>query len=377
VHFLAETDFLSAEDRALLAREFTVANPEEVPNLVDELPPLEGTPEIVAKYHVTDRRRPRLRCAKCGERVHWKGYVLRLPAGKHALLAERHCGRAAFGLNWEQVERAFLQQVSRQSDLVRLEKVRGAFSVFLSEVQSIRSHPQVLAYDKYYNDLRHSFGPLSRGLGKSPKQLGLFNAEVLVRNKEAEYSRAKRQVPDLVEAAEDVSVGPEHRARNQRRLDKWLDQQQPIFKTDIERFGPCLGDAILRDDSPSTLLDDVIKRTGQVQALLDIRNSSDWTAAALTEGFKAINQIVEDVDQVLLTLARFQRFTSRRNMVALAGWATRDHTITGIYRAEGGILVDEVGRRLEPACSSEEIDLPAFEMLQIAFGRESQVAKAA
>jgi hypothetical protein len=374
---LTEHDFLSTEDRALLARDFMVTNPEETPNLVDSLPPLEGSPEIVAKYHIRDRTRPRLRCAKCGERVHWKGYVLRLPDDQHALLAERHCGREAFGLKWEQVERAFLQQVSRQSDLVRLEKLRPVFPTFVSEIESLVSHTQVRAFDRYLYDLRHSFGPLGRGLAKSPKQLGLFNAEILVRNTEAEYARAKRQQPELVESAEDVSVGPEHRARNQRRLDRWLNEQQPIFKTEIVRFGACLGDGILRDESPAVQFTKALECAKQIQTLFDSRSSSDWTATGLAEGFKAIRQVIEGVDWALYTLGRFQRFTSPRNIAVMAEWATRDHAIRGSYRVEGSTLLDDDGRRLEPTCLFDTIDTPAFEKLSEAFGRNVATAKAA
>jgi hypothetical protein len=374
---LAERDFLSAEDRALLAHNFTVANPEETPNLVESLPVLEGPPEIIAKYHIQDRTRPRLRCAKCGERVHWKGYILRLPDARHALLAERHCGREAFGLKWDQVERAFLEQVSRQTDLIRLEKLRTAFPALLAEIEAFTAHQQVRAYDRYFHDLRHSFGPLSRGLGRSPKQLGLFDAEIRVRNAAAEYGRAKRQVPELIEAAEDVSVGPDDRRRNQGRLNKWLAQQEPLFKTDTVRLGVCLGDAILRDESPSGMLGRALGRVRQVQALFDVRRSSDWTAPALADGFKTIGLILDEVDDALFALGRFQRFTSAKNIAVLAEWATRDDTIAGRFRADGSALLADDGRRLEPICIFRPIDAPAYDRLAEAFGRGSPVARAA
>jgi len=72
--------------------------------------------------------------------------------------------------------------------------------------ECLLTHEQVRAFDRYFYDLRHTFGPLSRGLARSPRQQGLFNAEIYVRNTGAEYARAKREAPDLIEEAEDVSV---------------------------------------------------------------------------------------------------------------------------------------------------------------------------
>ena len=373
---MAFKDFLSAEDRALLAREFSQADPEQVPNLVERLPEASGPPKIIARYHV-DHARPRLRCSKCGQRLHWKGYVLELPEELHALLAERQCGRDAFGLKWDQVEREFLQQESRQSDLFRLQKIHTAFPAFVHELGCLLTHEQVRAYDRYFHDLLHTFGPLSRGLARAPKQQGLFNAEIYVRNTAAEYARAKREAPDLVEEAEDISVSPAERQKNNRRLEKWLNQQEPIWKIEVVRLEGCLGDGILREDRPSVLLQKAIALANEASGWLGSRSSSEWTATALTQGFKSLGQLADLVDDVFLLLGKFERFTSSRNISVLANWATRDNTIEGEYRAEGRAIIDEHGNRLEAGCKLEPINAPAFVAFLEAFGRPQTYSKAA
>jgi len=357
---LRERELLSREDQELLQREFTISDPESVPNLASRLPTLSDPPQIIAKYDTKKSGRPALRCCHCSSRRHWKGYVLRLPNGQHALLAERHCGREAFGLRWEQVENAFKQQVSRQADLMRLARVRQVFPDFVLELECLRENEQVLAYDKFRDDLRRKFGPLSRRLGAEPRRNGRFDAEIRVRNREAEYTRARRLEPALVKAAEDVSVGPDERARNQRALEKWLGAQSPIISGELRHVGVCSGYAILDDENPNRLLSRAYNEAMSMAPAIAARTSDEWSGVSLAEVFRAMREIIECVRNALVLLGELARFCERKNFETLATWATQDENVPGKYRVDGGSLIDEQGNRLTVAITLAPLEAPAF-----------------
>jgi hypothetical protein len=153
-----------------------------------------------------------------------------------------------------------------------------------------------------------------------------------------------------------------------------MSDQDPIMKGDIVSMGVCAGAGILHDEKPSALLAGALYRAQRMDTVLRERSSADWTATALAEGFRTIRGIGEAVDDALALLKDFARFTSPQNIALLAAWATRDETIRGKYRTDGGTLVDESGKRLAVNCILDRIDVPALAAFWKALGRDITAA---
>lgn len=278
---MEDDGFLADEDRQLREREFVIADPELAPNLVATIPPLKGPPNIIAKYDLKNTGRPKLRCGHCGTRHHWKGYLLELEDGRHALLAERHCGRKAFGLRWQEVENVFLDAESRQTDLARLIKVRKAWSEFHRQLRVLVSRPEFGVVGVYLDELRHRFGKLSQALARCAREDGVLFITVEVRDQEAEDRRARLEAPDLFKAIDEaLDKDTDSIRRAQSNLRKWMETRGQITKPKREPKGTCAGYKILSAKLPEKLLADAIKHADHWAPLIMGRRSSEWKKPA-------------------------------------------------------------------------------------------------
>lgn len=364
---LSKPTFLSKDDLELLDHEFVVQNPLEIPNLVDRLPQDYDHPTIVAKYDLTTQRPPRLRCAHCGLARHWKGYILALPNGDHALLAERHCGREQFGLKWGSIENIFLRRETRQINLRRLIEVRRVFSDFKDEVLCLQVKSEVSAFDDYMHDLGHKLGKLAKSLGGGPRRDGRLDAITYRRDPDAEERQARKREPNLFDDI-DNPISDEDLRRAYRHLHNWIEENGKIYKAVSVPVGICAGFRILSLEKPSRLLVEANDQLRQLELIFLAQTLEGISDEQLSSTLKAIRGIIEKVEIALSLLDELAKFTEPRNLTVIANWATKHEDIEGSYEAKQRALIAPNGSRLEAPVFSP-IETPILDAMLKTVGR--------
>lgn len=364
---MSKLTFLSKEDLELLDHDFVVDNPLEISNLIERLPPDYDHPTIVAKYDLTNQRPPRLRCAHCGLARHWKGYILSLPNGDHALLAERHCGRKQFGLKWASIENIFLRRETRQINLKRLIGVRRIFSEFKDEVVVLAAKPEFSAFDDYIYGLGHRLGKLARSLGSGPRHDGKLDAVTYRRDPDAEERQARKWEPDLFYDI-DNPASDEDQRRAYRILADWIDANGKIYKPVKVPIGFCAGFRILSLEKPSQLLKDAIAQLYVLETTFLAQTLDGISDGQLSSLLKSIREIIGKIETALGLLGELAKFTEPRNLLTISNWATRHEDIEGHYEARQRILIASDGSQLEGPILSP-IETPMLDAVLKIVGR--------
>lgn len=325
--------FLSEQDQRLLDREFTIEDPAGIPHLIAKIPPGLPPPTILYKYATKAAGLPRIRCAVCGKALHWKGYVVALADNRRALVAERQCGRDAFGFLWDQVEAGFIADRDRQIDLRRLIALRSVVVALAGELQSGELVNAVSAAGDFRRQLMGSFGKFSQALARMARTEGSLTVTRWVRNREKEEAQARREVPFLVIEVEDAET-PLERARARRRLDAWL-AARPVREPHEESLGQCLGwRMFVNNESTGHLLDNA--RRDLEAAMSDFAGQEiaqpSVTVSHVGAACEAIGSMVEQIRQL-------EEFTRPHNLAAVADWARRDETAQFDLEARGRSLI--------------------------------------
>ena len=112
-------DFLTRQDRALVARVFDIDDPEQIAGLLDSPPDTREVPEIEFAYNTTPmggRKKgnaPHLKCVFSHPARHWQGSIVRWKNGNRARLGP-NCGADHFGFKFKDVEAQFDAARSRK-----------------------------------------------------------------------------------------------------------------------------------------------------------------------------------------------------------------------------------------------------------------------
>lgn len=333
-------DNLSQLDRDLLDRRFDV-DPFSIADVVDRIPKGSQRPAIVGQYNPRGGRK--VRCAVCGRACHWKGYLVELADGRQALVAERQCGRTAFGFAWDEVENSFKTAANRQDDLVRLGRVTPYLEAAEAEARGLAAEGPAQMFGVFLDHLRRAHGPLSQALARAMRAGGQLIVARQERDREAEEDYARQVNGNLVADVEDMTISSAARLQARRRLDHWIGEYGQRFKTVEALLGRCAGgDALTPRVRPSALFSlaaDQYARASQLSAAGAQGGDLGQALRSISAGVDSVREargLIESLDAFLAlnNLALINRFaretrTSASHPLAVpAGWGLIETPMT-------------------------------------------------
>lgn len=335
--------FLGRADARLLERSFTIEDPSTLPDLAQAIPPSEPSPHILFKYDTKASGRPKLRCAHCKGARHWKGYVVQLASGQSALIAERQCGRDAFGLKWDAVESQFNGERDRQLDLQRLLLVEPLLAPLISELQACVMAGNLDGHGRYLADLRTRFGLFGQALAKMARHGGQLEATHWVRNRAKEEDRVRKLRPDLIDDVEEA-LELAYRQRARKILDRFIEDNCKVEEPTQKILGQCRGwTTFIPGPTSKTLLAQALA------ALIATRKALDDAGAPGKLGplLKEIATACEDITRALELARELERFVAWDNLEQIAQWVAMDGSLRFAFQVEGSTLLDKLtGNRL-------------------------------
>lgn len=331
------------DDARLLERSFTVDDPATIPDLAQEIPPGEPSPTILFKYDTKPSGRPKLRCAHCKGARHWKGYVVQLASGQPALIAERQCGREAFGLKWDAVESEFNAERDRQLDLQRLLLVAPLLDPLISELRSIVTAGDLDGHGRYLADLRRKFGQFGQALARMARQDGRLETTRWVRNREKEEAAVRRLRPDLIDDVEQAREVA-YRQRALKLLARFIEDHCKVEEPAQELLGQCRGwKTFIPGPSPHDLVaQSLVSLVATSRALAD-----EGAPRKLAPMLKDVTDACEYITRALDLATELERFLAWDNLEQVAQWVAMDGSLRFSFRVESAVLVDKLtGERL-------------------------------
>jgi hypothetical protein len=140
----------SLSDDTLLEAEFTTDDPENLPNLVTEIPPGDEESYVEYKYDLRGSDREELKCVY-DNHPHLSGFVMR--KGEKRFLVGRICAKKIYGENFDGYEADFNAAVNRQTSLRRRRDVERELLRFQSWLQRVGHSGVFTEYERVRNQL--------------------------------------------------------------------------------------------------------------------------------------------------------------------------------------------------------------------------------
>jgi hypothetical protein len=356
---LAADDFLTPSDKLLLQREFDAPEPENLPGLVDKLPPGTPLPTILYRYLVRPKGgmqnrhlRPFIRCAHCKGKRHWKGFVIELEDESLALLGHK-CGREQFGIDFRRVEADFHSARNRQDDLKRVIELRALFPAFEQELGGLVRLGALGVFDTYMQAMRN-FGMFRYVLQEAARHNeGVLTCRAVERNREEEQRRAER-LPLYKHHTQRVSGAQTAYDRRKRVEDmqQWLKSLPPVEIEKFETIGRMVGGGIFNIGLNASLARDVQGPRNLLAAQIDefmSTRSDHWTKRRLISAVNKLRQGVGLMYRGLGVLQELDKFTAPENLALIARWSRREielplPRVPFPLKASGRALTDEDDR---------------------------------
>jgi hypothetical protein len=385
---LSPAEFLSERDRDLLARQFNfIGDPETIPGLVERLPPNSKLFRIEHKYNVTPPggakkgKRPRIRCAHCHAPLHWKGWCIQLDDGSLALIGI-DCGEKQFGLDFNSSANDFDFSHNRQTAIQRVIEIREALPAALQEIRGLLKDPAIRAFDAYQEQLHairrqnpHLITVLAATLMEGQGQLA---ARLCIRDKAAEEDRARRAQPELFlahESAINKNKGAGVVKACANRIKKWMEYQEPLFKTEFRPMGRVLGARIVTERKNAlSLLKEIVASFDDAAKEFMGQTSDYWNPKQLGKSIDALRKCFEKANDLHELLAHLLEFTSPTNLARIAAWSSAeinsdDPRVNAALTSEGRtIFLQDAGLRLELPSDYRIRPLPELDKLQALVG---------
>lgn len=260
------------------------------------------------------------------------------------MIAERQCGREAFGLKWDAVESQFNADRDRQLDLKRVLQVEPLLIPLISEVQASVTAGNLQGHARYLTDLRTRFGLFGQALAKMARQGGVLEATHYVRNRAKEEERVRKVRPDLIEEVERPMLELAYRQRARKALDRFIEDHCKVEEPAQKIIGQCRGwGSFVPGPAPHVLLAEALASLMSTRQALGDRNAATKLGPALKE----IAAACEDITQALDLARELERFVAWDNLEQIAQWAAMDGSLRFAFAVEGTALVDKLtGHRL-------------------------------
>jgi len=328
-------------DADLLARRFTVDDPENLEQLSLSVPETDDPPVIEFAYDLTPPRgdeRPFVRCAHCKYPNHWRGYVMRCADGTRFLVG-KDCGAKIYGVDFKLVERRFGAQRTRQAYLRRLDRVQAAFPAALRRVGEIARSEVIGQYEAVHRDLKDGMPDLFRQLLQAVSfRAGVLYVEERVRDFAAEERRAERK-KDAADEIAKLTVTRRKALRKAGKLPKSDDR--PIYRAVEKAAGRLAGAGFFKagSTSPSRDLAECHNRLKAVFHELNDVPSEHFKTRRLKQLFQTLRESIAGIEDVFAELDTVNRFFDPDNLKTVAAWATRTPECGGDYQASGNAIV--------------------------------------
>jgi len=333
-------------DRELIERRFwlgTDQDPEDLPNLLDRIRP--GLVETLEFEYIYDRgvkeaKNRFVRCAHCGRRHHYRGYVLQYPDGRRVLVG-KDCGRAYYGLWFHQKEADFGAQLSRARALLKLQRVASLLPAAAKELSTVLEGEwcdRALALGR---TLRMQFPNLWRRLQATSS--GRLLVSTRVRDAEAEAAQDARIDREIERRARDAGYADQDEYVRRNRSLVGTDEslrKKPIYKTEPREFGRLRGYRYLATSvsEPKRRLANMLQDLDRSGKELRALQTDTLSTEALRGKLKNVQRLTSAIERVLSGLMECGSFLDASNLKTLADWANALKSGEGIYTVENGLL---------------------------------------
>lgn len=310
-------------DQDLRHRVFTISNPEELPDLVPNIPQSDIVPEIEYAYDVTPRkngsRRELVFCAHCGYPTHFRGYVVKYGACR--CLIGKDCGSKLYGADFHSQERGFSEERRRQLNLVRLDQAIKAFPNLLRSLAEIVIDPSTEIFDQTRSVFRTKLPNLWSRLSAFSDGLSDLTVMEEVRDYAAEQRRDERSGADENSDTQD-------------------EQSEPIYTFMSRSIGPLHGAAFCQHDlrSAVTTFREAHERLKNEFYRLQRIDTN-------TLSTRQISNLINSTDADVTKLLKYERpmsvvtsFFGPENLGRIAEWANQSPVVQGQYEARGPSL---------------------------------------
>lgn len=158
-------------DEQLLSVELTTDDPENLPNIIQELPPGDEEPHVEYKYDLRGSTREYFRCVH-GNHPHLAGFVMR--KGNNRFLVGHMCGKKIYGESFEHYTADFDAALNRRDALRRKKEIEEAtepFDRWLDEVSASAVFEQYeTVCDRIYEHMQWIYGSLPRAAAISHRR---------------------------------------------------------------------------------------------------------------------------------------------------------------------------------------------------------------
>lgn len=362
---------LSSDDRALLERNFFIEDPVVLASIVDAIPADVSTPGIAWKYDLPHSR-PKVRCAVCGAHRHWKGYVVDLGEGRHALLGG-DCGRDAFGFVWDREESAFLRLQDRQLDLRRYVAAEPFMASLEAELAEALRSDEVAVFERYMAELRKTFGKFSQALVRAARSDGRLEGTEKKPDLGASRELARIQRPDLFTA---IELAPSEVALDsaKRRLAKYLETTGRVLVDAEVIVGYMDGRILFTQGGLPSLVQPLAAALSAIKAARAVAPAeADGIGFDVIRTLENVRVALEEMQRALTIADAFDRFTSIENTALVAEWTAKSgrafpQHFTPVMRS----LRWGDTRRLEVPTSWAPPHLPSLALLEHALSSDAR-----
>jgi hypothetical protein len=309
--------FLTERYQQLLARQFRVRFPEQLPGLTLSAEPGVKARRIVHWYDERARSQDKKPITCCFGHPHGRGFVVELEDGRLVLVG-RDCAKKDFGFEFDEIVKGFEAERDLQFQVRRLLAVKAALPAAVAELRTLAADAR---FDAFWQDLMRRYGKASLKLAAGVRtSQGTLMGVRQERNKEAEAREAKKSNPGLFDDYEAADT-PEERRVAAARIDKFIQSRPPIFK-DVEfPMGPCEGWRLL-DGSKRPVLTNLLAQAIAAAGRASIgKPIEQWTKADFAQMRRDLDEVFTTLDTAKEAVEDLLRFTSPANRERIADWA--------------------------------------------------------
>ena len=222
--------WVSLSDDELIAKTFTISDPESLPDLTTEVPPTDQHPIIEYTYDFTGTKHSNIRCVHCKYPNHKKGIVLQIPDGRRFLVGHE-CGAKLYGAHFATILQDFESAQMRARLIARMRRLRAALPQFNAYLFEFRTCQSIQSFQKF----RAQFSKTMPRLWGELKIAHHNNQGNLLVQREIHDPIAENRADQDYE--ESLA---EWKAKSPAQRKKYYRPQppvKPIYKTIVEKMG--------------------------------------------------------------------------------------------------------------------------------------------
>lgn len=257
----SDSFWANLSDEALVDIELTTDDPENLPNLVKQIPDGEGTPYVEFKYDLRGTGREEFSCVH-GNHGHLSGFVFR--KGDARFLVGRICGNTIYGEDFDKFTSDFDAAIQRQDALKRVRQLREAIAAFTAWLRTEAESDSWRAFNRLRGQLDNQmpwvFDNLPALAAMDPKTIG---GAALPKRLCAEDMNVREEFDRLVLETASVSA--------------MLDEDASTVATKIGAMRARLDGLARRAEAIISLLSEVqiFFQPSSLQAICDFANKHD------------------------------------------------------------------------------------------------------